>query len=123
MKLLLDAPLLWGGSTLLLSSLAPLRCPSLVDRLQPYLAPTPAALSVDRPLRQRLAPISLLAGDRLGRLTGRTEPLERRLRRAHSTLDPASFRFGQLSHATLALGLAGTLVALLPRGKIGRAHV
>jgi tight adherence protein C len=106
-------PVLWVGASLLLAELAPFRRPSLVARLGPYLGPRPLH-GVDRPtLRQRLAPVSLVLGERLARLAGTAEPLDLRLRRIHAVVDPAAFRFRQLSHAALALGAAGAVVAAL----------
>jgi tight adherence protein C len=103
---------LWVGSAALLSGLAPVRRPSLAARILPYL--TPASAPEPRSLRHRLIPLTLLVGDRLGVVTGTVEPLALRLRRAHADLDPAAFRFRQVSHATLALGVAG-MVAMTGR--------
>ena len=58
------------------------------------------------PLRRRLQ-------GRLGAVLRTTEPLERRLRRVHHRLDPGAFRFRQVSHAVVGLGLAGALAAAL----------
>ena len=100
---------LWVGSSLLLSTLAPVRRPTLADRVRPYLVP-PAA----RPAPSTRAALSLLLGDHLARLLRTAEPLERRLRRVHHPLDAGSFRFRQLSHAVVGLGIAGAAGAALP---------
>ena len=80
--------LLWCGVALVLSSLGPVRRPTLRARLQPHLGTGPIEASV--PLRRRLAPLSLVIGEHLGRGLRMTEPLERRLRRVHHPLDPGA---------------------------------
>lgn len=106
------APVLLAGTTLVLSTVPALGRPSLTRRLLPHVAPT--AVRPATSWRQRAALVSLVAGERLARLLGRAEPLERRLRRGHVDLDPAAFRFRQVGHAVLGLGLAGALIAALP---------
>jgi tight adherence protein C len=109
MTALLLAPVLWLGSALLLSTVPVLRRPSLADRVRPYVAPpTPPTSS------RRFAGLVLLVGDRLGRLLPATAPLAVRLRRVHHPLDPAAFRFRQVSQAVLALGTTGALLAAAP---------
>lgn len=106
--------LLWCGVALVLSTLGPVRRPTLRRRLLPYLGvrPQPEGL----PLRRRLGPLSLVIGEHLARSLRATEPLERRLRRVHHPLDPGAFRFRQLGHAVAGLGLAGALAAAAPTG-------
>ncbi len=108
---------LWAGAAMLLSCVGAVRRPTLAARLLPYLAPSPAT---DPSLRQRLAPVSLVVGDRLSVVAGTVEPLAVRLRRAHADLDPAGFRFRQLSHAALAVGGAGIVATtgVLPPGLV-----
>jgi len=100
---------LWAGSSLLLSTVAPIRRLPLVERVRPYVVPASGARA-----SSRRAAVSLLVGDRLAALLRTAEPLERRLRRTHHPLDPGSFRFRQLSHAVVGLGLAGAVGAALP---------
>jgi len=114
MSPLITGLLLWTGAGLLLSSVGVVRRPALTTRLRPYLV---ARLEDGACVgRRRLAPLGLVVGERLGRLLRSTEPLERRLRRAHHRLDPAAFRFRQFSHAVLGLALAGVVLAALPIG-------
>lgn len=103
--------LLWTGTGLVLSSVGVVRRPALITRLRPYLVAGPEEAA---PTGRRLASLGLVVGDRLGRVLRSTEPLDRRLRRAHHCLDPAAFRFRQLSHSVLGLGLAGVVLAALP---------
>jgi Flp pilus assembly protein TadB len=112
MNALLRATLLWCGAALVLSSLGPVRRPTLRTRLRPYLGVRPTSEGV--PIRRRLAPLTLVVGERLGRVMRATEPLERRLRRVHHPMDPGAFRFRQLSQAVAGLGLAGALAAVSP---------
>jgi tight adherence protein C len=107
--LALAAAALWVGSGLLVSTLGPVRRPSLADRVRPYVVPTSTA-----PIRNRGVALSLLLGDRLSRLLRSTEPLDRRLRRVHHPLDAGAFRFRQVSHAVIGLGLAGAVAVTLP---------
>ena len=109
MSQLVLAPVLWLGTALLLGTVPVLRRPSLVARVKPYLAPAAPA-----PSSRRFAGVTLLVGDRLGRLLPAAAPLDVRLRRVHHPLDPAAFRFRQVSHAVLALGAVGAVVAAAP---------
>lgn len=103
---------LWAGASLLVSALGPVRRPSLHRRLRPYLV-TP---STPRPAGTgRLGPVSVLLGDRLARALGATESLDRRLRRVHHELDPTAFRYRQVSRSVLGLGVAGLVIAAVPR--------
>ncbi|HEY8058685.1 MAG TPA: type II secretion system F family protein [Acidimicrobiales bacterium] len=114
MSVMVVGLLLWTGTGLLLSSLGIVRRPTLATRIRPYLVLGPQ----DGPGAGtgRLATVGLVVGERLGRLVRSTEPLERRLRRVHHRLDPAAFRFRQLSHAVLGLGMSGVVLAALPIG-------
>lgn len=103
---LLAAPVLWLGATLLLSTVGPLRRPTLAARVRPYVAPP-------TPTRRRLAGLALLV-DRLPAAV----PLDVRLRRVHHPLDATAFRFRQVSHAVLALGAAGALAVVTPLGLV-----
>lgn len=102
---------LWLGTALVLSTVAPVRRPSLERRLRPHLA---GAEGTDPGSPHPLATLGLLAGERLARLHATAEPLDRRLRRVHHPSDPASFRLRQLSHAVVALGVTGAVLALAP---------
>jgi Flp pilus assembly protein TadB len=100
---------LWAGAGLVLSTVGPVRRPTLAQRVRPYVVPPSTA-----PTTSRRVALSLLVGDRLSDLLRTAEPLERRLRRVHHPLDPGAFRFRQASHAVVGLGLAGALAAALP---------
>ena len=102
----------WAGCTLLLSTLAPVRRPSLRRRLRPHLIGPEQVGPPD--LRRRLAPLGLLVGERIAVLVRSAEPLDRRLRRVHHPLGPATFRLRQLGHAALALGATGAVLAAVP---------
>jgi tight adherence protein C len=108
-KFAVPAVALWAGVGLVLSSVGPVRRPTLAHRVRPYVLPPTAPSTASR----RVA-LSLLVGDRLAVLAHGAEPLERRLRRVHHPLDAGSFRFRQASHAVVGLGLAGALAAALP---------
>ena len=105
MSTVLLAPVLWLGTALLLGTVPVLRRPSLVERVRPYVSPP----SPD-PAARRFAGLMLLVGG----LLPAAVPLEVRLRRVHHRLDPAGFRFRQVSHAVIALGAAGAVVAAVP---------
>jgi Flp pilus assembly protein TadB len=109
MSPLVVAPVLWLGTALLFGTVPVLRRPSLVDRVRPYVTPLSPA-----PATRRYAGLMLLVGDRLGRLLPAAAPLDLRLRRVHHPLDPAAFRFRQVSQGVLALGAAAGLVAAAP---------
>lgn len=111
---IIASALLWWGATLVLSSLGPVRRPGLRARLRPHLGAGPGDRGI--PLRRRLAPLSLVVGERVGRALRVTEPLERRLRRVHHRLDPGTFRFRQLGHAIAGLAVAGVLATAAPAG-------
>jgi hypothetical protein len=101
--------LFWSGTALLLTTLGPFRRPTLAARVRGYVVPTTAPAG-----RTRSGAVSLVLGERLGRVLPATGPLDVRLRRTHHPLDPAAFRFRQLSHAVLALGVVGAVLAAAP---------
>jgi Flp pilus assembly protein TadB len=108
----LAAASLWAGASLALTTVPALRRPMLTRRLLPYVAPRITRATPAPTWRQRLAPLTLVVGERLSALAGAVEPLERRLRRVHADGGAAGFRFRQLSQAALALvsGAGGAAV-------------
>jgi len=112
----------WIGVTLLLSELRWFSRPRLSERLRPYAKGSPA--DGDSPLRRTaargllsassirevVAPLSQIIGERLARAFGIRDSLETRLVRIHSDLDPVAFRVRQLSWSGAALA-AGLLLA------------
>jgi tight adherence protein C len=108
----------WIGITLLLSEWRRFSRPGLAERLQPFTAgaapadPRRGALSVDS-LADALGPLVRSLGDRISGLFGITEPLELRLRRIHSPLEPTEFRLRQFAWA--GAGLVVGLVAASAR--------
>jgi Flp pilus assembly protein TadB len=105
---ILTAGVLWLGSALVLSTIGPLRRPSLAARVRGYVVPAPPTT------RSRFVGLSLVLGDRLGRVLPTTVHLEQRLRQVHHHLDPTAFRFRQFSQAVLALGAVGAALAAAP---------
>jgi Flp pilus assembly protein TadB len=107
---------LFAGTTLLLSELRWFRRPSAVERLARYVpggvdAPRAAALLRAGSFRQVAEPLARSLGERVARVFGVTEALDRRLARVHSPLGVTAFRVRQL--AWVGAGLAGgTAVAL-----------
>lgn len=109
-RLLVASGLLaWIGLTLLLAEVRWFSRTPLAERLAPYV---PGAwgtrraglLSVES-FREAVAPLARTIGERISFLLGITEPLERRLRRVHATLDATGFRVRQLGWALGALGI------------------
>lgn len=108
----------WIGMTLLLAEVRWFSRTPLTERLAPYV---PGAwgtrrvglLSVES-FREAVAPLSREVGERISFLLGITEPLDRRLRRVHATLDATGFRVRQLGWALGAVGV-GALFALAVR--------
>ena len=123
-RLLVASGLLaWIGLTLLLSELRWFSRTSLGDRLAPYV---PGAWGTRRvgvlsvaSFRDAIAPLASTVGERLSLLLGITEPLDRRLRRVHASLDATGFRIRQLGWALAAAG-TGVLfvVAVRPPGPV-----
>ena len=97
------------GALLVATELPVLRRRPLAARLRPYL-PASASRAASRPAA--VGPSTLLAdaarrgGDRLATALGVTEPLDERLRRAGSAVDPTGFRLRQLGGATIGLVVA-----------------
>ncbi|MFP5308026.1 MAG: type II secretion system F family protein [Actinomycetes bacterium] len=117
--LLLSGIVLWVGLTLVLSELRWFARSPLVDRLAPYV---PGAwgrrsraglLSVDS-FREALGPTARAVGERVARLVGISEDLDRRLRRIHADLDVTEFRVRQLGWGLAGLG-AGVLLSVAAR--------
>ncbi len=113
---LLAAMSCFAGAALLLSRLRWFAREPLVERIRPY---TPGGF--DRPRQGGLlsfatfaevaAPLATALGERLSRVFGVRDSLETRLRRIHSTIDPAAYRVRQVAWALGALGL-GCVVSL-----------
>lgn len=117
--LVLSGVSLWVGLTLLLSQLRWFSRPSLTDRLSPYV---PGAwgrrgragiLSVES-FREAIGPVARALGERVSRLLGVTEDLDRRLTRIHSPLDVTDFRVRQLGWSIAGLGM-GVLLSVAVR--------
>ena len=113
----------WVGLTLLLAEVRWFSRTPLTDRLAPYV---PGAwgtrrvglLSVES-FRAAVAPLAREVGERISFLLGITEPLDRRLRRVHATLDATGFRVRQLGWALAALGVGAlSVVAFRPPGPV-----
>lgn len=107
----------WAGATLLLAEFRRLSRPSLAERLGPY-APggnqgrRPSRLLSAESFRDVAGPLVTGIGQRVAGLFGVGEPLELRLRRIHSNLDPTSFRLRQLAWMGAGLGVGLVLAAL-----------
>lgn len=104
------------GLTLVLSEVRWFRRVSLIARLGPYQPgrhrARRGALSVET-FRDVIGPLSRATGQRMARIFGVAEDLQRRLARIHSSLDVTSFRVRQFGLAAAALALAVlTAVAL-----------
>lgn len=123
-RLLVAAGLLmWAGTTLVLSGWSRLARPSLTDRLAPFhpsAAPGASAPASSVSLPELAGVLARAIGDRLSGLAGVTEPVGRRLRRVHSSLDATAFRLREL--AWMAAAAATGLVAAgggLPLALVG----
>ena len=107
--------LVWLGATLLLSGWRRLVRPSLAARLAPFSPGSQqvagAILSMES-LREMVAPLAQVVGDRCAALFGIHEPLDLRLHRVHSPDGPATFRARQLARSAAAAG-AGLVVCAL----------
>jgi len=93
--------------------------PPLVERLRPYgpggMAPRASSLLPPAAsLREALAPLCRLAGERLARVLGVSEDLATRLERIHSPLDVTSFRVRQLGWSGVGFAL-GCLLSIAVR--------
>lgn len=104
----------WIGMTLLLAEVRWFSRTPLTERLAPYV---PGAwgtrraglLSVES-FREAVAPLAREVGERISFLLGVTEPLDRRLRRVHASLDATGFRVRQLGWALGAIGVGALFV-------------
>lgn len=117
--LILSGAALWVGLTLLLSELRWFSRPRLTERLSPYV---PGAwgqrsraglLSVES-FHEAVGPAARNLGERVSRVLGITEDLERRLTRIHSPLDVTGFRVRQLGWSIAGLGI-GVLLSVAVR--------
>jgi tight adherence protein C len=115
--------LVWVGATLLLSRQRWASRPSLSERLRPFSPgatsePIRSGMFSVESFRDVLLPLVKAGGDRLASLFGISEPLDLRLRRIHSDVEPAAFRLRQAAAAGAGLlvgaGLAGLTGAELP---------
>jgi tight adherence protein C len=115
----LSSAVLLVGTTLLLSEVRWFARRPLAERLRPYVPgglATPARagiLSVES-FREVIGPASRSLGERLSRLAGVPEDLERRLERIHSPLDATGFRVRQLGWSVGAFGLGALAGIALP---------
>lgn len=104
----------WIGMTLLLAEVRWFSRTPLTERLAPYV---PGAwgtrraglLSVES-FREAVEPLAREVGERISFLLGVTEPLDRRLRRVHASLDATGFRVRQLGWALGAIGVGALFV-------------
>lgn len=120
MRLLVPSALAaWVGLTLVLHERRWFQRRSLAERLGPYVPggmgvrPRAGLLSAES-FREAVGPVARALGERLGRVFGVSEDLDRRLRRIHSDLDVTAFRVRQVSWALVGLGV-GTLLAAAVR--------
>lgn len=107
------------GFTLVLSEIRWFRRVSHLVRLGPYQpgrhrAPR-GALSVET-FRDVIGPLSRAMGERMARVFGVDEDLQRRLARVHSPLDVTTFRVRQFGLAAAALALAVLSAVALSSG-------
>lgn len=117
--LVLSAPALFAGTLLLLGDIRWFARRPLVERLQPYAPggmsePGRTGLLSVESFREVIGPVSESVGDRLSRLLGVSDSVERRLERIHSPLDVTAFRVRQLGWSVAAFGIACLLGLLLP---------
>jgi tight adherence protein C len=120
MRLLVPSALaLWVGLTLLLHELRWFSRRSLAERLGPYVPggmgvrPRVGLLSAES-FREAVGPLARAIGERVARVFGVSEDLDRRLRRIHADLDVTGFRVRQVGWSLAGLG-AGTLFAVAVR--------
>jgi hypothetical protein len=107
------------GATLVFSQLGRLSRPSLAERLKPFGPGGSRRPSISTgfgggSLRRVAAPLLREYGDRLSKLAGITEPLDRRLSRLHSPLEADAFRLRQVAWCLTALIAAAAFAAAAP---------
>src|SRR5665811_2359994 len=113
--LAVSALLLWVGLSILLHQLRWFSREILSHRLGPYVPggmgvrPSTGLLSVES-FAEAVGPVARSIGERVARLFGISEDLDRRLQRIHSDLDLTAFRVRQVAWALGGLGI-GTLLA------------
>lgn len=107
---------MWAGTTLLLHHLRWVSRRRLGERLAPYVQGgmgvrrRTGMLSVES-FTELIGPIARSVGERIARMFGIVEDLDRKLQRIHSDLDVTAFRVRQVSFALAGLVL-GTLLAV-----------
>ncbi len=111
-----SAALLMVGATLLLSQLRWFSRRPLGDRLRPYVGggmgtPSRAGILSVESFRDVIGPVSRSFGERVSRLLGVNEDLDRRLERIHSPMDVTDFRVRQCGWSLAGTG-AGALLGL-----------
>lgn len=114
--------LLWAGLALLFHQLRWFARPTLTDRLSPYVPggmglPRRSGLLSAESFREAVGPLARGIGERVARVFGITEELERRLARVHSPLDVTAFRVRQVGWGLAGLG-AGVLAAVAVRAAV-----
>lgn len=115
----ISALAMWVGLTLLLHRLRWFSREQLSERLAPYV---PGGMGVRRhtgmlsveSFAELVGPIARSIGERIARVFGIVEELERKLQRIHSDLDVTAFRVRQVSAALAGL-VFGTLLAVAVR--------
>lgn len=118
---LLAGLLAWVGFTLLLSEVRWFARRPLTARLGPYLpggmgrASRAGLLSVES-FREAVGPLARSLGSQFSRLFGVAEDLDRRLERAHATLDVTEFRVRQIGWALAGLGIGAGLSVVVRSG-------
>lgn len=117
--LAISALLMWAGLTLLLHRLRWFSRAPLAERLAPYVPggmgvrPRAGMLSVES-FAELTGPLARSIGERVSRVFGIAEDLDRKLRRIHSDLDVTAFRVRQVAHALAGL-VVGTLFSVAVR--------
>jgi tight adherence protein C len=116
------ALLLWAGLALLLHELRWFSRTSMSERLAPYV---PGGMGTSRRVGllsvesfgEAVGPLARTIGERVSRVFGISEELERRLIRIHSDLDVTAFRVRQVGWGLAGLGI-GTLFAVAIRPSV-----
>lgn len=121
--LLFAGLLIWIGLTLLFSEVRWFARRPLADRLGPYLpggmgrVSRAGLLSVES-FREAVGPLARSLGSQFSRLFGVAEDLDRRLERAHATLDVTEFRVRQIGWALAGLGIGAGLSVVVRAGVV-----